>query len=433
MSGPPTRDAAPGGGRGPRPPSGRPGAERLLRHLRRSPLLPVAEKVAAGERLSCEDGLALFATTDLTGLGRMANFVREARHGNRGYYNVNRYLNPTNLCWVDCGLCAWARLPGVPGGYTMAVEEAVAEASAGWHDGITEIHVVGGLHPTLPYDYYPGLLRALKARFPGVHLKAWTMVELDWIARIGKRDLVEVIRDLKAAGMDSCPGGGAEIFAKRVRDVICANKISGERWLEVARLCHLEGVPTNVTMLYGSVEDDAERVDHLLRIRELQDETGGFLGLIPLAFHPEGTQLAHLPPSTGLLDLKAVAVSRLLLDNVDHVKAYWVQIGEKLAQAALHFGADDLVGTVTEETITHAAGATTEAGISRAGMEALIRGAGREPFERDAFYERVVRDGSGRVLRANRHDFVPAGTAPPGGAALPSHPGSGLDTALASS
>ena len=378
----------------------------LLDRFSGTPLLAIAEKVVEGRRLSSEEGLTLFKTQDFLRVGLLANHAREKRHGNVGYYNVNRYLNPTNLCWVDCALCAWARKPGVDGGYTMSIEEAVSEAAAGWHDGITELHIVGGLHPSLPYAWYLDLLRALKARFPGVHLKTWTMVELDWIARVAKKDVVEVIDDLKAAGMDSCPGGGAEIFAKNVRDVICRDKISGERWLELARLCHENGVKTNVTMLYGHVETFAERVDHLVRIRELQDETQGFLGFIPLAFHPEETQLPHLPPATGLTDLRVIAVARLMLDNVDHIKAYWVQIGEKLAPVALHFGADDLVGTVTEETITHAAGARTEAGLSRADMERMIRGAGREPFERDAYYERVVRDEKGRVLRANRHDFA---------------------------
>ncbi len=404
----------------------------ILDRFQGSPLLPIAEKVAAGERLSFDDGVALFRSPDLLGVGALANFVRERRHGNAGYYNVNRYLNPTNLCWVDCALCAWARKPGVDGGYTMSIEEAVREAAAGWHDGITELHIVGGLHPSLPYSWYLDLLRALRARFPGVHLKAWTMVEIDWIARVAKKDVVAVIRELRDAGMDSCPGGGAEIFAKRVRDVICRDKISGERWLEVARLCHENGVKTNVTMLYGSVETDEERVDHLVRIRELQDETKGFLGFIPLAFHPEETQLRDLPAATGATDLRVIAVSRLMLDNVDHVKAYWVQIGEKLAPVALHFGADDLVGTVMEETITHAAGATTEAGLTRAQMEALIRGAGREPFERDAFYERVVRDASGRVVRANRHDFSAAAAPASAPASLPAH-AAGLDAAIASS
>jgi aminodeoxyfutalosine synthase len=377
----------------------------LLERFAGSPLRPIAEKVAEGRRLSFEDGVALFRSLDVLGVGALANHVREAKHGNTAYYNVNRYLNPTNLCWVDCALCAWARKPGVDGGYTMSIEEAVAESAAGWHDGITELHIVGGLHPSLPYSWYLDLLRALKARFPGVHLKAWTMVEIDWIARVAKQDVVTVIRDLREAGMDSCPGGGAEIFEKRVRDVICRDKISGERWLEVAKLCHENGVKTNVTMLYGSVETIENRVDHLVRIRALQDETRGFLGFIPLAFHPEETQLPDLPAATGLTDLKVIAVARLMLDNVDHVKAYWIQISEKLAPVALHFGADDLVGTVTEETITHAAGAKTESGLSRAEMERMIRGAGREPFERDAFYERVARDETGRVLRANRFDF----------------------------
>jgi aminodeoxyfutalosine synthase len=385
----------------------------LLSRFARTPLAEIAEKVVRGERLSFEDGVRLFATRDLLGVGALANHVRERRHGNVAYYNVNRYLNPTNLCWVDCGLCAWARKPGVTGGYAMSIKECVAEAAAGWHDGITELHIVGGLHPTLPYAWYLDLLRSLKDRFPAVHLKAWTMVEVDWIARVGKKPLDEAILELKDAGMDSCPGGGAEIFAKRVRDVICTDKISGERWLDVARRCHLLGVPTNVTMLYGSVENDEERVDHLVRIRELQDETGGFLGFIPLAFHPEGTQLAHVTPASGMTDLRVIAVSRLMLDNVAHVKAYWVQIGEKLAPLALHFGADDLVGTVTEETITHAAGARTEAGLTRPEMERMIRGAGREPFERDAHYDRVLRDESGRVLRANGFMFEALATRAP--------------------
>jgi len=227
-----------------------------------------------------------------------------------------------------------------------------------------------------------------------VHLKAWTMVEVDWIAKVGRRELPDAIRELKAAGMDSCPGGGAEIFAKRVRDIICTNKISGERWLEVARECHRQGVKTNATMLYGHVETAEERVDHLLRLRELQDETGGIPGLIPLAFHPENTPLAHLPSSTGQLDLRVIAASRLLLDNVPHIKAYWIQIGTKLAQVALFFGADDLVGTVVDEIITHAAGATTASGLTRTDFERIIRESGREPYERDSEYRRVVRDNS---------------------------------------
>lgn len=362
-----------------------------LGSFRGSDLAPLAEKVAAGERLSFEDGARLFRTRDFLGLGCLANHVREKRHGNLAFYNVNRYLNPTNLCWVDCALCAWAKKVNEPGGYEMAIGEVVEEAGKGYSEAVTEFHIVGGLHPTWPFDYYTGLLRALKAKYPGVHLKAWTMVELDWIARVGKKTIPETIRELKAAGMDSCPGGGAEIFARRVRDIICKNKITGEEWLAIARACHLEGVRTNATMLYGSVETIEERVDHLLRLRALQDETGGINGLIPLAFHPANTPLAHLPETTGQDDLRVIAVSRLLCDNIPHIKAYWIQIGTKLAQVALFFGADDLVGTVVDETITHAAGATTASGTTRAEFEHVIRESGREPFERDSEYRRVVR------------------------------------------
>jgi aminodeoxyfutalosine synthase len=360
----------------------------------RSDLAPLAEKVSAGERLSFEDGVRLFTTRDLLGLGRLANSVRERRHGNVAFYNVNRYLNPTNLCWVDCALCAWAKKVNEPGGYEMAIEEVVEEAGKGYSEAVTEFHIVGGLHPTWPYDYYIGLLRALKAKFPSVHLKAFTMVEIEWIARVGKKSIPEAIRELRAAGMDSCPGGGAEIFARRVRNVICKNKITGEEWLAIARECHLQGVRTNATILYGSVETIEERVDHLMRLRDLQDETGGFTGLIPLAFHPENTSLAHLPASTGQTDLRVIAVSRLILDNFSHIKAYWIQIGTKLAQIALFFGADDLVGTVVDETITHAAGATTASGMTRLDFERMIRESGREPYERDSAYRRIARQGA---------------------------------------
>jgi len=360
--------------------------------FRDSSLAPLAEKALSGERLSFEDGVELFRTRDLLGLGRLANLERERRHGNLAFYNVNRYLNPTNLCWVDCALCAWAKKVNEPGGYEMAIGEVVEEAGKGYSEAVTEFHIVGGLHPTWPFEYYTELLRALKARFPEVHLKAFTMVEIDWIARVGHRSIPETIRELKEAGMDSCPGGGAEIFEKRVRDVICKNKITGEEWLAVARECHLQGVRTNATMLYGSVETVEDRVDHLLRLRQLQDETGGFSGLIPLAFHPENTPLAYLPETSGRLDLKVIAVSRLLLDNFPHIKAYWIQIGTKLAQIALHFGADDLVGTVVDETITHAAGAKTASGMTRREFERIIRESGREPVERDSEYRRVVRE-----------------------------------------
>ena len=362
----------------------------LLSSFRGSDLAPIAEKVLTRTRLSFEDGVALFATKDFLGLGRLANHVREGRHGNLAFYNVNRYLNPTNLCWVDCALCAWAKKVNEPGGYELAIDECVAEAGKGYSEAVTEFHIVGGLHPTWPFEYYTGLMRALKEKFPGVHLKAWTMVELDWIAQIGRMPVGEAIQRLKDAGMDSCPGGGAEIFARRVRDVICKNKISGERWLDVARECHRLGVRTNATMLYGHVETAEERVDHLLRLRDLQDETGGIPGVIPLAFHPENTPLAHLPASTGQLDLRVIAVSRLLLDNFPHVEAYWVMLGEATASLALHFGASDVNGTLEDEKIAHMALAESPAGLAHEQILRMIRDAGKIAVERDALYN-VVR------------------------------------------
>jgi aminodeoxyfutalosine synthase len=367
----------------------------------RARLREIEARVDAGERLDFDDGVFLYRTPELNALGRLANRVRERRHGDRTYYNVNRHLNPTNLCYVECGLCAWARKPGEDGGYLMSVEQAVEHAAETWDESVTELHIVGGLHPTLPFDYYVDLLRALRQRFPRVHLKAFTMVEIEWLARRARKPIPETIEILKDAGLGSCPGGGAEIFAKRVRDIICGNKISGETWLEVARMVHRAGLRSNATMLYGHVETDEERVDHLVRLRELQDETGGFQVLIPLAFHPENTALSHLPPTTGFQDLKNIAVPRLMLDNFDHIKAYWIQIGPRLAQIALHFGADDVDGTIIEETITHAAGASTEAGMTHQEIERLIRAAGRTPVERDTLYHPLRRTPEGAAVPAS--------------------------------
>ena len=351
----------------------------------------IEAKVEAGERLDFDDGVFLYRTPNLLGVGRLANRVRERLHGNNAYYNVNRHLNPTNICYVECGLCAWARKPGEDGEYLMNVQEAVDHAAETWNESVTEFHIVGGLHPTLPFEYYVDLLRALKERFPGVHLKAFTMVEIEWLARRARRSVPETIELLKEAGLGSCPGGGAEIFARRVRDIICTDKITGEEWLDIARMVHQAGVRSNATMLYGHVETDEERVDHLLRLRELQDETGGFQVLIPLAFHPQNTALAHLPETTGDQDLRNISVPRLMLDNFDHVKAYWIQIGPRLAQLALSFGADDVDGTIIEETITHAAGASTAQGMTHVEMVRLIRATGREPVERDTLYRPVHR------------------------------------------
>jgi aminodeoxyfutalosine synthase len=358
--------------------------------LRDRALNQVAEKVLAGDRLDRSEGELLATTDDLLGVGRMANVVRERLHGDQTFYNINRHLNPTNVCVASCKLCAfyvpWRKQDE---GWTYTVEQAVEIAARDVDESVSELHIVGGLHPKLKVEYYEELFRALKHRFPWVHLKALTMVELDFIASASRADLQEVVARLRAAGLDSCPGGGAEIFAPRVRDIICDHKTDGRRWLDIARTVHEAGVPSNCTMLYGHVETAAERVDHLLALRELQDETGGFQCLIPLAFHPENTALDHLPPTGGRLDLQTIAVSRLVLDNVPHLKAYWIMLGEKIAQVALQFGADDLDGTIVDERITRAAGGTAGTGMERKRLEHLIRGAGRTPVLRDTLYRPI--------------------------------------------
>jgi aminodeoxyfutalosine synthase len=362
-------------------------------------LAPVAEKVQAGERLTFEDGLALYRTHDLLALGWLANSVRERLHGNVCYYNVNRHINPTNVCVAHCRLCAFGRDPNVPGAYTMALEEVFRTAASGSTEAVTEFHIVGGLHPDLTFDYYLDLIRGLKQRFPQVHLKAFTMVEIGYFAKITKLPAREVLLKLKQAGLDSLPGGGAEIFHPRVRKVICDHKTSGQLWLQIARTAHELGLHSNATMLYGHIETEEERVDHLLKLRALQDETRGFVCFIPLAFHPENTALSHLPKPTGFLDLKNIAASRLLLDNFPHIKAYWIMLTPRIAQVALRFGADDIDGTVVEEKIYHDAGATTAQGLRRSELLRLIREAGREPVERDTLYRSVTRtaDGQARI------------------------------------
>jgi aminodeoxyfutalosine synthase len=356
-----------------------------------SRLEPIAGKVLAGERLSFDDGVALFRTNDLLAVGWLANHVREKRHGDICYYNVNRHINPTNVCVAHCRLCAFGRSPDAPGAYTYALEEIYQRAAQGVSEGATEFHIVGGLHPTLTFDHYLEMIRGLKQRFPHVHLKALTMVEIGYFSRITKLPPRDVLLRLKEAGVDSMPGGGAEIFNPRVRKVICDHKTSGRLWLDIARTAHQIGLRSNATMLYGHIETHEERVEHLVQLRELQDETGGFVTFIPLAFHPENTALAHLPKPTGIDDLKLIAVSRLMLDNFDHIKAYWIMLTPPVAQIALRFGADDIDGTVIEEKIYHDAGATTPQHMTRAGLERLIRAAGRVPFERDTLYRPVDR------------------------------------------
>jgi len=354
-------------------------------------LEPIAKKIIASERLNTEDGLALYHTGDLLALGWLANLVRERKNGNLCYFNVNRHINPTNVCVAACRLCAFGRKKDSDGAYTMALVEAWQTAASGYSEAVTEFHIVGGLHPDLPFQYFLDLVSGLKQRFPLVHIKAFTMVEVSYLAKRAKLSTQETILKMKEAGVDSCPGGGAEIFADRVRHIICDHKIDGGDWLNIAREVHQAGMRSNATMLYGHVENDEDRVDHLMRLRTLQDETGGFQTFIPLAFHPDHTALDHLPRTTGLLDIKTIAVSRLVLDNFQHIKAYWQMLTPKIAQIALRFGADDLDGTVIEEKIYHDAGATTPQGMARKELERLIREAGREPVERDTLYRPVTR------------------------------------------
>jgi aminodeoxyfutalosine synthase len=356
-----------------------------------SRLEPIAGKVLAGERLSFDDGVALFRSNDLLAVGWLANHVREKRHGDICYFNVNRHINPTNVCVAHCRLCAFGRSPDAPGAYTYALEEIYQRAAQGVSEGATEFHIVGGLHPSLTFEYYLEMIGGLKQRFPHVHLKALTMVEIGYFSRITKLSPRDVLLRLKEAGVDSMPGGGAEIFNPRVRKVICDHKTSGRLWLDIARTAHQIGLRSNATMLYGHIETHEERVEHLVQLRELQDETGGFVTFIPLAFHPENTALSHLPKPTGIDDLKLIAVSRLMLDNFGHIKAYWIMLTPAVAQIALRFGADDIDGTVIEEKIYHDAGATTPQHMTRAGLERLIRAAGRVPFERDTLYGPVDR------------------------------------------
>src|SRR5438132_5141686 len=354
-------------------------------------LEPVAEKIFSGQRLNTDDALALYRSGDILAVGWLANSVRERMHGDTTYFNVNRHINPTNVCVAACRLCAFGRKKEAPGAYTMALEEAFETAASGYTEAVTEFHIVGGLHPDLPFQYFLDLVSGLKQRFPQVHLKAFTMVEVAYLAKRAKLSIAETLQQLKAAGVDSLPGGGAEIFADRVRHIICDHKIDGDQWLDTARLAHKIGLKSNATMLYGHLENDEDRVDHLTKLRALQDETGGFQTFIPLAFHPDNTALRHLPRTSGMLDIRNIAVSRLVLDNFQHVKAYWQMLTPKIAQIALRFGADDIDGTVIEEKIYHDAGATTPQGMARTELERLIREAGRDPVERDTLYHPVSR------------------------------------------
>jgi aminodeoxyfutalosine synthase len=380
-------------------------------HISDARLDPIAGKILAGERLSADDGLALYASSDLLSIGWLANHVREKRHGNICYFNVNRHINPTNVCGAHCKLCAFGRDKDVSGAYTYSLDEIWHRAAQGVSEGATEFHIVGGLHPDLPFDFYLDMIRGLKQRFPQVHLKAFTMVEVGFYSRISKLSIRDTLLAMKNAGVDSLPGGGAEIFNPRVRKIICDHKTSGRMWLDIARTAHQIGLRSNATMLYGHIETAEERVEHLLLLRELQDETKGFQTFIPLAFHPDNTGLDFCPKPTGFDDLKTMAIARLLLDNFDHIKAYWIMLTPGIAQIALRFGADDIDGTVLEEKIYHDAGATTPQHMTRADLERLIRAAGRVPVERDTLYNPVDRSKMPPAPNASRTaTFIPETT-----------------------
>lgn len=354
----------------------------------------IEAQVLAGERISFEDGVFLDEQVDLFTLGRLANLIRERKNGNYAFYNTNIHLNPTNVCVYRCRFCAFRADLRAEKAYVFTDEmlrERILEARA---QGATEIHVVGGLHHQKPFDWYLNVIRVLHETCPEMHIKAWTAVEINWFSYLTKKPYAWVLEQLRQAGLGSLPGGGAEIFHPEVRDQICEHKADGEKWLEIHRTAHELGLRSNATMLYGHVERAVHRVDHLCRLRALQDQTGGFQTFIPLAFHPENTQLAHLAKPSAQLDLRMIALSRILLDNFDHIKAYWIMLGEQVAQVALRFGADDIDGTVVHELIYHDAGAKTPEGLTVEQLHRLIREAGRIPIERDTLYRRVIRQGT---------------------------------------
>ncbi|MFH1672686.1 MAG: aminofutalosine synthase MqnE [Pseudomonadota bacterium] len=346
----------------------------------------IFNKVEKQQRLSFEDGVRLYRSDNLLALGSIANMVREKKNGNRAYYIYNQHVNYSNICVNLCRFCAFGKDREDPAAYEMTIEEIVEKIKERIDEPISEVHIVGGLNPDLPYGYYLEMLREIKKVRPSIHIQAFTVVEIAHLAHLAEKPVETVIEELKEAGLGSIPGGGAEVFSTRIRERLCPKKLSPEGWLDTAKIAHKAGLRSNATMLYGHIETYEERIEHLIALRNAQDETGGFLTFIPLAFHPRNTDLASLSPTTGFEDLKNIAVARLMLDNFDHIKAYWVMIGPKLAQIALSFGADDIDGTVIEEKITHMAGAETSQALTRNELRRVIRAAGREPVERDTLY-----------------------------------------------
>ncbi|MEW6428196.1 MAG: aminofutalosine synthase MqnE [Thermodesulfobacteriota bacterium] len=346
----------------------------------------ILDKVKNDERLSVADGLRLFRSNDILAVGYLANLVREKKNGDNAYFIYNQHINYSNICTNLCKFCAFGKEKGAAQSYEMTIDEIAAKVRGRLDEPISEIHMVGGIHPDLPYAYYTDALRAIKRERPEVHIQGFTCVEIDHLAKLSGMGLEKTLADLREAGLGSIPGGGAEVFSPRIRQLTCEKKLSGEGWLEVAKTAHRLGMRSNATMLYGHIETLEERMEHLAMLRDAQDETGGFMTFIPLAYHPKNTELGGGGRTTGIDDLKNIAVARLFLDNFDHIKAYWIMIGPKLAQIALSFGADDIDGTVKEEIITHMAGAETEQAMARDDLARLIREAGRIPVERDTLY-----------------------------------------------
>lgn len=355
---------------------------------------PIREKVEAGERLNIAEAESLWdESIDLHELGELANLVRERKNGNAGYYNINTHLNPTNVCVYRCTFCAFRADLREERGYWMTDEQILERGREAVTAGSTEMHIVGGLHHQKEYDWYLNIIRLLHESYPTLHLKAWTPVEINWFCHLTKRSKLDILTEMKEAGLGSLPGGGAEIFHPEVRDKICEHKADTQEWFEIHRIAHSIGLRSNATMLYGHIENAFHRTDHLTKLRDLQDETGGFQTFIPLAFHPDNTRLDHITKPSAAMSLRTMAISRLVLDNFDHLKAYWIMLGIGTAQAALAYGADDIDGTVRHELIYHDAGAETPEILSVEQIQRLIREAGREPIERDTLYHRVEREG----------------------------------------
>ncbi len=370
----------------------------------------ITKKVEGGERLNFDDGMFLFdPATPLQEVGYLANLVRERKNGNAGYYNINTHLNATNICVYRCTFCAFRSDLREAKGYVMSDEQVLARGKEAVDNGCTEMHIVGGLHHQKKYEWYLNLLQVLHNAYPELHLKGWTAVEINWFEFLARKTVREIMEDMIDAGLGSLPGGGAEIFHPEVREQICEHKADSSKWFEIHRTAHQMGIRSNCTMLYGHVEKPFHRVDHLVRLRELQDETGGFQTFIPLAFHPENTGLSHIKKPSALDDLRTMAVSRLMLDNIDHMKAYWIMLGIATAQTALAYGADDLDGTVRHELIYHDAGATTPQMLSVDDIKALIVEAGREPIERDTLYRRVIRENAANLNEWRVGEAVGAG------------------------